>query len=236
MLKSPTSCALALALMAGACTTLEPASVGELKPGTDWVANSPDWASEAEAVFAEATAYIDQIAATRPSGSWGVILDVDETVMNNVTYQIERDRTGTSYSPETWYEWTQREAATLVPGAADFIMHVNANGGHIGLVTNRRDTEQLATERNLETLGLRRHYEFQVLLTRANTAPSSEKDARFDLVPEILATQGFPDVEIVAYVGDNKGDQPEQAGNWKFFCIDQGGMYGDYCAEVPRSG
>lgn len=236
MLKSLTLTVLTGALLTAACASLETAPTGALKPGTDWVVNSPDWAAEAEAVFADATAYVDTIAATRPEGSWAVILDVDETVMNNVAYQVARDLSGTSYTPDSWYAWTQEEAATLVPGAAAFIKHVNAKGGHVGLVTNRRDTEQLATERNLAALGLRRHYEFQALLTRANTAPSSDKDARFELVPELLAAQGFPDVEIVAYVGDNKGDQPSQPGDWRFFCIDQGGMYGDYCAAVPRSG
>ncbi|MEM9179423.1 MAG: HAD family acid phosphatase [Pseudomonadota bacterium] len=236
MFKSSTFGAIALGLLATACAHVEPPPTGALKPGTAWVANSPDWASEAEAVFAEATAYVDTVAATRPDGTWGVILDVDETVINNVDYQISLDQRGDSYAPESWYAWTQEEAATLVPGAAAFIKHVNARGGHVGLVTNRRDTEQLATERNLEALGLRRHYDYRVLLTRALPDASGEKDARFDLVPKMLATQGYPDVEIIAYLGDNKGDKPAEPGDWRFFCIDQGGMYGDYCAAVPRSG
>ncbi|MEM9571429.1 MAG: HAD family acid phosphatase [Pseudomonadota bacterium] len=236
MLKPSTIATMALALVAGACATVETVPQGDLKPSTEWVLNSPDWAAEAQAVFADATAYVDEIAANRPDKSWGVILDVDETVMNNVAYQVSLNRSGTEYKSETWFAWTQEEAATLVPGAAAFIKHVNASGGHVGLVTNRRDTEQLATERNLEKLGLRRHHDFQVLLTLAKEIDVREKDARFDLVPDILATQGFPNVEIIAYVGDNNGDKPEQAGPWKFFCIDQGGMYGDYCAAVPRSG
>ena len=236
MLKSSTIGAIALGLLTAACAHVETPPESALKPGTDWVANSPDWVSEAESVFAEATAYVDEIANTKAEGGWGVILDVDETVINNVAYQVSLDQSGASYAPETWFAWTQEEAATLVPGAAAFIKHVNARGGHVRLVTNRRDTEQLATERNLEALGLRRHYDYRVLLTRALPNATSEKDARFDLVQEMLATQGFPDVEIVAYVGDNKGDKPVEPGDWRFFCIDQGGMYGDYCAAVPRSG
>lgn len=236
MFKSSTMAGLALALSLGGCAHIEAAPQGELKPSTEWVLNSPDWIAEAEQVFAEATAYIDEIADTRPANSWGVILDVDETVINNVAYQVSLNLSGTDYTPETWFAWTQEEAATLVPGAAEFIKHVNAKGGHVGLVTNRRDTEQLATERNLEALGLRRHHDFRVLLTRALPSATREKDERFGLVPEMLASQGFPGVEIVAYVGDNKGDKPSQAGEWRFFCVDQGGMYGDFCAAVPGSG
>ena len=223
-------------LLTSACVAVPAIETGQLKASTDWVANSPEWRAEAEKVFANAERYISAIEQDRDDGTWGVILDLDETVLNNVTYQVERDLSETSYSPETWYAWTQREEATLVPGAASFIEFVNARGGLVAFVTNRRDTEQLATERNLDALGLKRNEDFQVFLTRALPNAPRDKDARFDLVPLMLATQGYPDVEIVAYLGDNKGDKPSTAGNWEFFCIDQGAMYGEYCAETPGSG
>ncbi len=212
------------------------ASEGALKPSTDWVANSPDWAAEVEQVYADATTYINEVAATKAKDSWAVVLDVDETVLNNVDYQIGLDLAGASYDEESWYNWTQKEEATLVPGAAEFIRHVNESGGHVVLITNRSDKEQFATESNLEALGLRRHYDFRVLLTRAKPATPSDKTTRFDLAPHMLAAQNYPNVEIVAYVGDGKGDKPSTPGDWKFFCIDQGAMYGEPCAAVPGSG
>lgn len=225
-----------LSVLASACVATPTTETGQLKPETDWVANSSEWRAEAEQVFADAERYISVVAQNREDGTWGVILDLDETVLNNVTYQVERDLSETSYSPETWYAWTQREEATLVPGAASFIEFVNARGGHIAFVTNRRDTEQLATERNLAALGLKRSEDFQVFLTRALPNAPGDKEARFALVPIMLDAQGYPDVEIVAYVGDNKGDKPSTAGDWEFFCIDQGAMYGEYCADTPGSG
>ena len=225
-----------LSVLASACTAIPVTETGQLKPGPDWVANSSEWRVEAEQVFANAERYISEIEQTKEDGTWGVILDLDETVLNNVAYQVERDLSGTSYSPETWYAWTQREEATLVPGAARFIEFVNANGGHVAFVTNRRDTEQLATERNLDALGLKRSEDFRVFLTRALPNAPRDKDARFAQVPLMLESQGYPGVEIVAYVGDNKGDKPATAGAWEFFCIDQGAMYGEYCADVPGSG
>ena len=44
------------------------------------------------------------------------------------------------------------------------------------------------------------------------------------------------DFEVIAYLGDNTGDKPEAAGDWRFFCIDQGAMYGSPCAAVPGPG
>lgn len=205
----------------------------DLKPGTAWVAAGEGWADEAIAVYDEAKAYVLENAVTREDNTWAVVLDLDETVMNNVEYQIRRESIGESYTSESWYDWTQEKSATLVPGAADFLEAVNAAGGHVAFVTNRSDTEQLATEENLADLGLKRGEDFRVLLTRARPDGASEKDARYDLVGPLLAAQGYPGVEIVAYLGDNNGDKPVNPGNWVFFCIDQGGMYGDPCAATP---
>ena len=44
--------------------------------------------------YRDATARVEQQAATRKAGAWAVILDADETVISNLQYQIERDRAG----------------------------------------------------------------------------------------------------------------------------------------------
>lgn len=223
------------AAMITACAHAPQVDPSNLKESTAWVAYSPDWVREAEEVYAEATKAAGSLGSIEKPGSWAVIMDVDETVMNNVQYQIERDQAGLGYTPESWYAWTQREAATLVPGAKNFIEFVVEQGGVVALVTNRSDTEQLATENNLKDLGLERNEDFRVLITRAGGTPS-DKNARFQLVPEMLAVQGFEDVEVRIYIGDGKGDKPNFKGNWEFFCIDQGGMYGEPCAKVPGTG
>lgn len=228
--------ALAPVLLAAACATAPIAPPVEFTPGTAWVMEGAGWADEAEAVYAEATAYIETEAAKRPAKSWAVVLDLDETVMNNVQYQVERETIGEGYTSESWYAWTQRKEATLVPGVEAFLDAVNTAGGHVAFVTNRSDSEQLATEENLADLGMTRHDDFRVLLTRARPDGVSKKDARYDIVPAMLAAQGYPDVEVIAYLGDNVGDKPETPGDWKFFCIDQGAMYGEPCAVVPGPG
>ena len=227
---------LGLSFLITACSTVPEPTTIELLPGTAWVNEGVGWAEEAEAVYAEATAFIEAEAADRATGSWAVVLDLDETVMNNVRYQVEREMLGESYSSESWYQWTQRKEATLVPGVEEFLSAVNAAGGHVAFVTNRSDSEQLATEENLAALGLTRHDDFRVLMTRARPNGESAKDARYDLVPALLAAQGYPDVEVIAYLGDNVGDKPATAGDWEFFCIDQGAMYGEPCAAVPGPG
>lgn len=231
----PIALSVLFALALSACTSV-PASRTALSPGVDWVANSPGWAQEAQAVYAEATAYVEDVAATHNPGSWAVAMDIDETVLNNVEYQIRRERMGAGYTPESWHTWTGEKSATLVPGAKAFIERVNALGGHVALVTNRADTEQLWTEENLAALGLRRSEDFRILLTRASPAGLSNKTPRFAVIPAMLGAQGYKGVEVIAYVGDNTGDKPDKPGAWEFFCIDQGAMYGDPCAAVPGPG
>lgn len=227
---------LAAAALTACATTSGPAPTTKLSPGVDWVANSPGWGEEAEAVYDEAAAYVEQVAASRPAESWAVALDIDETVLNNVEFQVRLEETGASFTPEMWHAWTREEAATLVPGAKDFIERVNALGGHVALVTNRADSEQLWTEENLARVGLTRHDDFRILMTRAYPKGVSNKTPRYEIIPAMLGSQGYPDVEVVAYIGDNVGDKPDGSGDWQFFCIDQGAMYGDPCAAVPGPG
>lgn len=233
--------AIALVLLAGCISAPAPAAPTfadpvTLSPGVAWVAAGEGWAKEARAVFAEASEYALEIAASRSEDTWAVVLDLDETVLNNVDYQIAREAMGEGFTAESWYAWTQEERASLVPGADEFLKVVNASGGHVAFVTNRSDTEQLATEKNLASLGLHRGKDFRVLLTRAAPMGPGEKDSRFELVPALLAVQGYDGVEVVAYVGDNIGDKPKAPGDWQFFCIDQGAMYGAPCAQVPGPG
>jgi predicted secreted acid phosphatase len=48
------------------------------------------------------------------------VLDADETVINNVTYQLERAQQGLPYSSESWAAWVRRREASPIPGAAAF--------------------------------------------------------------------------------------------------------------------
>ena len=228
--------ALGSSIAISACASIPVINNTPLKPGTEWVAHSSGWAQEAQDVFQQAAVYVETQSRQRAPKSWAVVLDLDETVLNNVAYQVSRERRGASYTPESWHAWTQKEKATLVPGAAEFIDRVNQAGGHIVFVTNRRDNEQLATETNLAQLGITRGDDFRILLTRASPDGVSDKTSRFSVVPAMLDAQGYPGTTIIAFVGDNTGDKPATVGNWQFFCVDQGAMYGDPCAGVPGPG
>jgi acid phosphatase len=135
-------------------------------------------------------------------GPWAVILDADETVLDNSTYQLRRARQGLGYTPESWNEWVREEAAQALPGAVDFVRRVRSLGGHIAIVTNRDEVVCDATRRNLASLGV----ESDVVLCRQ--PGSSEKESRFRAIQEGTTAVGLPSLRVVAWVGDNINDFP----------------------------
>tara|TARA_B100000575_G_scaffold294653_1_gene312703 strand:+ start:5147 stop:5809 length:663 start_codon:yes stop_codon:yes gene_type:complete len=88
-----------------------------------------------------------------PKESWVVVMDVDETLLNNVEYNRRRDLLGLGYSSESWAEWVKEEAATPVPGSIEFVTQVLDKGGQIALVTNRERELDSYTWNNLTALG-----------------------------------------------------------------------------------
>ena len=100
--------------------------------------------------------YNQAIAAlpTRFADGDVVVMDVDETVLDNSTYQQERESVGLGYSSKSWADWVKREEATLVPGVAAFIDEVVARNGKVALITNRNKALDSHTWNNLLAQGL----------------------------------------------------------------------------------
>jgi 5'-nucleotidase (lipoprotein e(P4) family) len=133
-----------------------------------------------------------------------VILDADETIISNVTYQLERARLGLGFSPESWNQWVRRREATPLPGAAAFLARVRALGGRIAVVTNR-----LASECDDTAAVFERHaLVYDAMLCRANGS-ASDKNPRFEAVARGQSRAGGAPLDVIAYVGDNILDFPD---------------------------
>lgn len=140
-------------------------------------------------------------AAELESGNWAVILDADETVLDNSEFERRIAETGVSFEESMWDSWVMEEAAGLIPGAAWFIEQVQALGGRVAIVTNRDQRLCPATRRNLDVLGIHP----AVVLCETDTG---EKEPRFRMVQEGTAVDSLPPLEVLAWVGDNIGDFP----------------------------
>jgi 5'-nucleotidase (lipoprotein e(P4) family) len=81
-----------------------------------------------------------------------VIVDIDETVLDNSPFQGKSIIENTSY-PKYWDEWCSLAKALPVPGAATFLNYARANGVGVYYVTNRDESLRTPTLRNLVSAG-----------------------------------------------------------------------------------
>lgn len=67
--------------------------------------------------------------------AWGVVLDIDETTLDNSDYQ---KRTGGIYSDTTWSDWVAERRATVLPGVRNFTHYVHDDlHEQVVLITSR---------------------------------------------------------------------------------------------------
>lgn len=132
----------------------------------------------------------------RPSGNLppAIITDVDETILDNSPYAVNRARTGHDYDQPSWYEWTALASAPAVPGAAGFLTYASSKGIEIFYITNRDLRERDATITNLRRLGLPNADTFHVLTRKGSSAKEPRRQ------------QVLKNHELVLLLGDNLPD------------------------------
>jgi 5'-nucleotidase (lipoprotein e(P4) family) len=210
--------ALVLALIAGAsaCATSAIPAPQQPAPATTPAANAQAvpggirWfaaAAEQRAAYVQtyrfATSTVERAAQGRPAGSWAVILDADETVIDNSPYEIQQARLGVPYDSVTWDAWVKRGAARALPGAVEFTSRVHALGGRVVIVTNRDQVYCDVTRENIIRVGV----PADEVLCRTDRANGS-KDPRFDAVRNGTAPSMLPPLDVLMWVGDNIQDFP----------------------------
>jgi 5'-nucleotidase (lipoprotein e(P4) family) len=99
------------------------------------------------------TAAVEQTGtfATKPPA---VILDLDETVLDNSPYQGELVHERTRYNDDLWKTWVSLNQAAASPGAVDFVTYARSRHVDVFFVTNRSVGSKAVTVDNLKALGL----------------------------------------------------------------------------------
>jgi acid phosphatase len=148
-------------------------------------------------------------AALEQTGQFGrlppaVILDVDETVLDNSHGQVRAIHKDVDWSPALWDEWVAEEAAPPLPGAVEFTQYAHSRGVTVFFVTNRDKKHEEATRRNLEKHG------FPV---RAAKGPATDTLLCRGEKPEWVSDKGTRRAEVarnyrvLLLIGDDLGDQ-----------------------------
>ncbi|RME01314.1 MAG: hypothetical protein D6812_08315 [Deltaproteobacteria bacterium] len=95
-----------------------------------------------------------------------IIVDIDETVLDNTPYQARLVRENATYSSASWHQWVMQARARALPGAKAFLQYAAGRGVRVFYITNRNAQDEEATRRNLVSEGLPLVEEEDTVLTR----------------------------------------------------------------------
>jgi acid phosphatase len=150
-----------------------------------------------------------------------VVMDVDETVLDNSPYQARLIRDHTSYDETTWDLWVAEKKATPVPGVVDFAKVAAAKGVTILYISNRAVHLKDATIANLKAVGLPVKDD-SVFLGLGTFVEGCEQNGSEKLCRRKLAGQKY---RVLMQFGDQLGDFIEVVANTP---EGRDGLYGEY--------
>ncbi|HXT17126.1 MAG TPA: HAD family acid phosphatase [Gemmatimonadaceae bacterium] len=167
-----------------------------------WFRTSAEYRALARQAFQVAADRMPELSRGLASQSWAVIMDADETVLDNSEYERRRAMLDSGYTDASWVAWVNERAATAIPGAPELTRRVHSLGGRVAIVTNRADSLCAATRANLQSAGI------EADLVLCQPSGQSDKNPRFERVRSGSAVAGVPALDVVAYFGDNILDFP----------------------------
>ena len=191
---------LGLAILLNSCQQNkydESKSQDHLIMSTLWYQRSSEMKAIYYQCFNWAKIRIDSEVAKNDSKKLAVVVDIDETMLDNSPFETNCIQTGKGYSKETWSEWTSQINAKPLPGAVEFSKYAESNHVEIFYISNRGVAEFDVTLKNLQ----KENFAFadsSHLLLKTNT---SSKKSRRNLIKE--------NYEIILLIGDNMGDFSE---------------------------
>ncbi|BCM93897.1 lipoprotein E [Abditibacteriota bacterium] len=144
------------------------------------------------------SAAIEQVAPFKKLPP-AIILDLDETVLDNSFYQARLVRDDALYSNEGWASWVAQADAGAIEGAVPFLKYADRKGVQIFYVSNRGLAEELATVENLKRLGCPiQGPQDHVLMSGEKSDWTSDKTTRRQFVAQKY--------RILLLVGDDLND------------------------------
>ena len=170
-----------------------------------YMQTSAEYRAVCEQIYWNATEKIRARLAAIPTGETkppAVVMDLDETVLDNGGYQSYVDRERTTFQSKTWADWEANHATEvkLVPGAKAFIEYAERNGVAVVYLSNRSTATQAGTVAALAANGLNvANIENRLLLQEPGT-PSNKTDRR---------NKAMAMYRVVMLFGDNLRDFSE---------------------------
>ncbi|PJK12371.1 acid phosphatase [Lysobacteraceae bacterium NML120232] len=182
-----------------------------------WMQRSDEYAAATRSLYRAATGQLDAALASgeealadneRRQGNRAalppaIIMDIDETVLDNSPYQARLVVTGGEFDNNGWNAWVAEKKARVIPGALEFTQAAAARGITIFYISNRDAALGAETLENLRAAGLPLKEGENVFLGLGMQVPGcaqvgSEKLCRRQWVAE--------NYRVVMQFGDQLGD------------------------------
>ncbi|MBF9000155.1 MULTISPECIES: 5'-nucleotidase, lipoprotein e(P4) family [Vibrio] len=216
-LLSTTLCSAAMAVNANAAE----ANPNDLLNATLWMQNSVEYKANVQGMFQLATMRAEAglhdknwsaLPAMQPEGFGqlppAIIVDCDETMLDNNVYEAYLIKSGKGYSSKTWSQYVQDKVTGAMPGAVEFANYAQKKGITIFYVTNRKKENEQATLENMKALGFPMTGAKDVLLTKGEKPDwTSNKTTRDQFVAAHY--------RVILMLGDNLGDFTDASGTPK---------------------
>ena len=207
-------------LALAACLALSPigGALAEDAPANDtlnavlWMQRSVEYKANTLGAYALAQIRLDQALADKtwtaaPAEQTGayqdlppaIIMDADETILDNSGYQAWLITAGESFNPKTWTQFVKSETSTPIPGAVEFAKYADSKGVKVFYVSNRTKEEEDPTREVMTKYGFPMGGNVDTFLS-AKEQPDwgSAKGTRRAVVAK--------DYRVLLLVGDNFGD------------------------------
>lgn len=179
---------------------------------TLWTQRSVEYKGNALTVFALARIRLDEALADK---NWtaspaeqkadyqnlppAVILDIDETLLDNSRFQVWMLRNNQTFSTKTWNQFCAAQISTAIPGAVEFTKYADSKGVKVFYITNRGAETEKDTRENMAKFGFPMGGNVDTFLMQ-NEKPewTGAKGTRRAVVTK--------DYRVLLNIGDNFGD------------------------------
>jgi 5'-nucleotidase (lipoprotein e(P4) family) len=177
-----------------------------------WMQRSVEYKANALSVYALAKIRLDEALADKhwtaapieQKGAYqalppAVILDIDETVLDNSLYEVWLMKSDQSFSTKTWNAFVATQTSLPIPGAVEFAKYADSKGVKVFYITNRGVEVEADTRQNMDRYGFPMGGNVDTFLMQGEKPDwASAKGTR-----RAVVTTGY---RVLLNIGDNFGD------------------------------
>ena len=207
------SAAAGLALLAISISAAQAGESNDNLNATLWMQSAAEYKGTTQGLYRLAVVMLDKALADKSwtaavaeqTGAYqdlppAVILDLDETVLDNSDYQAWMVLNNESFSEKTWGAFVNTVTSRPIPGALEFTKYADAKGVKVFYVSNRTSDLEEATRKNMEKYGFPMGGNVDTVLLKKEREEwaSSAKGPRRAHVAK--------DYRVLLQLGDNFGD------------------------------